>query len=101
MTAGWMKIFSDDPRIGFLRAAADLKKKLATDGGVPLEQVRQWQHVMTNNYINAAVTGAFLVLVLLVVGVSLREWLLLLNRRRTVVLREDPYVAIAAAERSA
>jgi carbon starvation protein len=100
MTAGWMKIFSDDPRIGFLRAAADLKKRLAADGGVPLEQVRQWQHLLTNNYVNAAVTGAFLVLVLLVVGVSVREWLLLLNRRRTVVLREEPYVAIAAAERS-
>jgi carbon starvation protein len=98
MTAGWMKIFSDDPRIGFLRAAADLKKKLAADGGTPIEQARQWQHLLTNNYINAAVTGAFLLLVLAVVAVSAREWLLLANRRRTVVLREDPYVALTTAE---
>jgi len=101
MTAGWMKIFSDDPRVGFLRAAADLKKKLAVDGGTPVEQVRQWQHVMTNNYINAAVSGAFMVLVLLVVGVCVREWWLLLSRRQAPVLREEPYVKVLATEPAA
>lgn len=98
MTAGWMKIFSSDPRVGFLSAAEVLKKKLAADGGTPLEQVKQWQHLLTNNYINTAVTGAFMVLVLLVVAVCVREWWLLLRKRREPVLREDPYVAVTLSE---
>jgi carbon starvation protein len=100
MTAGWMKIFSDDSRIGFLRAAADLKKKLAAAGDTPIAQVRQWQHMLTNNYINAAVTGAFMVLVLLVVGVCVREWWRLLSRRQAPVLREEPYVEVLASSAS-
>jgi carbon starvation protein len=96
MTAGWMKIFSSDPRLGFLSAAAELKKKLAADGGTPVVQVKQWEHLLANNYINAAVTGAFMVLVLLVVGVCAREWWLLLSRQREPVLREEPFVATVA-----
>ena len=98
MTAGWMKIFSSDPRVGFLSAAADLKRKLAADGGTPLAQVKQWEQLLTNNTINAAVTGVFMVLVLLVVGVCAREWWLLLRRKRVPVLCEEPYVAQPRAE---
>jgi len=94
MTAGWMKIFSDDPRLGFLRMASELKAKIATGGST--QQLADWHQLLVNQYINAAVTGAFLMLVLLVVGVCAREWLLLLNHRHKVVLREDPYVAITA-----
>jgi len=99
MTAGWMKIFSDDPRIGFLRMASELKAKIT--GGGSTQQVANWHQLLVNQYINAAVTGVFLVLVLLVVSVCAREWLLLLSRRRSVVLHEDPYVAITAAKSSA
>jgi carbon starvation protein len=95
-TAGWLKIFSADPRVGFLSAAADLKKKIAAGGTEA--QLAQWQHLLTNNYVNTAVTGAFLVLVLLVVAVSVREWWLLLSKRQATVLREEPYVRLAAAE---
>ena len=62
------------------------------------DQVKQWQHLLTNNYINTAVTGAFMVLVLLVVAVCMREWWLLLGKRREPVLREEPYVAVALSQ---
>jgi len=93
MTAGWMKIFSHDPRLGFLQMAMDLKAKLAAGG--PAAQLAVWQQQLTNNYINAAVTGVFMVLVLLVVSVCVREWWLLLSRRREPVLREAPYTALS------
>jgi carbon starvation protein len=96
MSAGWLKIFSTDPRVGFLSANAGLKTRLAEGG--PAAQLAEWRHLQINNDINAAVTGVFLVLVLLVVIVSVREWLMLLSKRRPVVLREEPYVAVAAAE---
>jgi carbon starvation protein len=96
MTAGWMKIFSSDPRVGFLKQASDLKAAIAA-GGPPQQLVflhQQW----VNNQINAVVTGAFMALVLLVVGVCAREWWLLLNRRQASVLCEEPYEAVATFE---
>ena len=98
MTAGGMKIFSADPRLGFLTAAADLKKKLAADGGAPLAQVTAWQHQLVNNYINAAVTGAFLVLVAIVVLTCARVWWQLLAGKRAADLHEEPYVAVGAVQ---
>jgi carbon starvation protein len=94
MSAGWMKIFSADPRVGFLKAASLLKDKIA-GGGTP-EQLLLWKQQLNNSHINTAVTGAFLVLVLLVVGVCIREWWLLSRKSRVPVLHEEPYVALAS-----
>jgi carbon starvation protein len=65
MSAGWMKIFSGDARLGFLAAAKDLSAKIAA-GGTPA-QMAQWERLLFNNHVNAGVTGAFLVLVAVVV----------------------------------
>ena len=60
-TAGWMKIFSPDPRLGFLsgmqRAAELGQTKLATAQAI-----------------NAGVTGFFLILVVLVLGACAQVW---------------------------
>ena len=95
MTAGWMKIFSADPRLGFLAAAKDFAAKIAT-GGTPA-QVAQWHRLAFNSEVNAAVTGAFLGLVLIVVAANARVWWLLLAGKATPVLHEEPYVAVATA----
>ena len=95
MTAGWMKIFSVDPRLGFLSAAAALQKQIA--GGGTAAQVAEWHRLVFNNQVNTAVTGAFLVLVALVVLASARVWWQLLSGRRVPDLREEPYVPLAAA----
>jgi len=95
MTAGWMKIFAADPRLGFLSAAEALQRQIAA-GGSPA-QLAQWQRLLTNNYVNAAVTGAFLVLVVLVVLACARVWVQLLRGRRAADLREEPYVPLGEA----
>ncbi len=95
MSAGWLKIFAADPRVGFLSAAAGLKRNIAA-GGTP-QQLATWEHLVTNNYINTAVTGAFLVLVLLVVAANARVWWQLLSGRRAADLREEVYVPLATA----
>jgi len=96
MTAGWMKIFAADPRLGFLSAAAALKQQIA--GGGTAAQLADWQRLATNNHINAAVTGTFLVLVVLVVLACARVWWQLLTGRRSPDLHEDSYVAVAEAK---
>ena len=98
MTAGWMKIFSPNPKLGFLSAAANYKKLLAADGGTPVAQIAQWRQLMLNNYIDAAVTGLFLGLVVLVVIACARVWVQLLSGKRAPDLREEPYVAVGAVE---
>ena len=90
MSAGWMKIFSADPRLGFLSQGAVLEARIA--GGGPAAQVAEWHRLVLSNRIDAVVTGAFLVLVALVVLAAVRVWLELLNGRRAADLHEEPYV---------
>ena len=75
-TAGWMKIFSPDPRLGFLsgmqRAAEMGQTKLATAQAI-----------------NAGVTGFFLVLVVLVLGACARVWWRKLSGRKVPELVEE------------
>ena len=96
MTAGWQKIFSADPRLGFLSAAERYREQIASGGTA--EQLSQWQHLLTSQYINAAVTGAFLVLVLGIVLTSARVWWRLLSGRPAPALREDAYVLAAPSQ---
>ena len=93
MTAGWQKIFAADPRLGFLSAADKLRAQIAA-GGAP-EAIAGWHNQLMNQYINVAVTGTFLVLVLLVVVTCARQWLLLLKGRKPSILHEEPYVTEA------
>jgi carbon starvation protein len=93
MSAGLMKIFSDDPSLGFLSFASTLKSKIAA-GGSP-EQIDQWRHLIINQYVDASVTGLFLILVALVVVANTRVWWQLLSGRRQPDLHEAPYVRVA------
>ena len=104
MSAGWQKIFHADPRIGFLSQAKVLNEKVAALDEA-LERARQAGNAGTilaaekaahsnrvlhfNNLLDAVVAGAFLVLVAGVALLSMREWLLLLSRRKAPILRES------------
>jgi carbon starvation protein len=84
VTAGWMKIFSPDPRLGFLsaaRAAADPRQAF-------------------NAHVDAAATAVFLILSIVVVLANARVWALLLSGRRAPELREEPFVATTAADQT-
>jgi carbon starvation protein len=95
MTAGWMKIFSVDPRLGFLSAAQDFEWRIAAGGSAA--QLAEWRSLAFSNRVDAVVTGTFLVLVALVVLASARVWVQLLTGRRAVDLHEEPYVPLKAA----
>jgi carbon starvation protein len=103
MTAGIQKIFHSDPRIGFLAAANVYVGKIAeasaatslakSDQAIAAAQkaLESNRRLLFNNRLDALVAGAFLVLVLLMVSISVREWILLLARRKLAQLREsDP-----------
>ncbi|MBN8708447.1 MAG: carbon starvation protein A [Verrucomicrobia bacterium 61-8] len=92
LTAGWQKIFSPDPRLGFLSEAARLASLISA--GVPTSEQAAWKSQLLNNQINAAVTAVFLLLVILVVGACAKTWWHLFFTKRSLPLREDPFVAL-------
>mgnify|MGYP000005847397 CR=1 FL=1 len=102
-TAAVQKIAHPDPRIGFLAAARDyhakasaLEPTLATLDGAALAQaqaeLKRLRTLRFNNRLDAAVAGAFLTLLGALLLLSLREWILLLARKRLAELRETPPV---------
>jgi carbon starvation protein len=107
MTAGYQKIQHPDPRIGFLaqaraldaaRPALEAEVVTARQRGTPealaaaQQALRTNQVLHFNNLLDAAVAGVFMLLVLAIMAVSVREWILLLARRKRPVLRETPPV---------
>lgn len=107
MTAGVQKIRDADPRVGFLAEAQVLDVKLpelqqavaaarasgdATALHVAEVALRNNRTLRFNQYLDATVAGAFLLLVSAIVLISVREWVLLLARKKIAQMRETPPV---------
>jgi carbon starvation protein len=89
-TAGFQKIFHPDPRIGFLSEAGRLNALIA-DGKVAPAQMVTIQRQIFNNRLDAAVTGIFAIMVLVILADCARQWLAILSRRKIPVLCEAEY----------
>lgn len=103
-TAGVQKIWHSDPRIGFLAQAASLQlarpdlesavRESQALGNEKLPRIaeaelRNNRMQAFNNRLDAFVAGAFLVLVSIIIALSIREWWLLLTRRKPSRLQES------------
>jgi carbon starvation protein len=86
-TAGIEKIVHPNPRIGFLAMAGRLSADLAA-GSVPAAKIESSRALVFNSRLDAVVAGLFLVLVVAILVVSVREWVLVLARRKPAELRE-------------
>jgi carbon starvation protein len=73
LTAGYQKILSPDVRLGFLAHAADLQTRLL-GGQIAADQIGRTHTMIFNDRLDAAVTALFMLLVLVIVFDSLREW---------------------------
>ena len=94
--AGWMKIASPDVRLGFLAPAADLQAKAAA-GVLSAEKLQQLPALLFNARLDAVVTGAFMILVAVIVLGSMRVWWQLLRGTRPMALQEEPAVLTQVA----
>ena len=106
-TAAVQKVWHENPKIGFLAAARALDSKLpalqqaaaaASADQLPAaaRAVKMNRTQQRNMRVDAFVTGGFLALVGAIVALSLREWALLLSRRKPAVLRETAPVWLPA-----
>ena len=73
MTAGVQKIWSADPKLGFLSGAEQLARGLAS-GAVAAEKVRSVEVQIFNLRLDAVVTGVFMAMVVVIVVEALRVW---------------------------
>jgi carbon starvation protein len=104
ITAGLQKIASPDPRIGFLAAANNFKAKTSAldqaivaakatgkDAAIKAAEkaLRANKVQIFNQYLDATVAGAFLVLVAAVALICIWEWYRLVSRSRAPDLRES------------
>jgi len=95
-SAGYLKVFSSDPRLGFLSGARALLREAAgiadpTKAANLVRQAGVWRF-------DAFVAIFFLALVLLIVIGSAKQWWQLLRGTKRVVLHESEFVPISAAQ---
>ncbi|WP_020059712.1 carbon starvation CstA family protein [Bacillus sp. 123MFChir2] len=92
MTAGYQKLFHENPKIGFLSHAKVFQNAL--DKGkllAPAKNVGQMKQIILNDYIDAALCGIFMLVVIAVLISSIRIWIQVLNNKATP-LKEAAYV---------
>jgi carbon starvation protein len=87
MTAGYQKILSSDPTLGFLSQADKLNQALAA-GTIAAEKVHDTRVQIFNLRLDAAVTTLFVVLVALIVVEAVRAWYRALRGPASEVLLE-------------
>jgi len=85
LTAGWQKVFSPDPALGFLSHAETLV------GSANPDAVR----LIFNDRLNAGLSLFFMLVVCVVILASAREWYLVAAGRKAAVVHEAPYVETA------
>ena len=73
MTAGFQKIFSSSPKLGFLAHAHSLEAKIA-GGALAVDEVLKTRTLIFNDYLDAFVAALFLFLVLCVVIPAAVSW---------------------------
>jgi carbon starvation protein len=93
LTAGLQKIFSSDPRVGFI-ALAERFSTAAVQGKVlaPAKSIEEMQRVAFNNYLDAGVCAVFVVLVLAMCVYAIKICLQALKQAQPTAV-EVPYMA--------
>ena len=82
LTAGWQKVFSADPRLGFLSHARSLAESVDPNAS----------RMIFNDRLDAVIALFFMAIVVVVLAASVREWILVASRRKTPELTETPFV---------
>ena len=96
LTAGWQKVFHDNPKIGFLAAAN--KYQAALDKGellAPAKNIDQMHQIILNNQIDAGMAALFLFLVVSILAFTIPACRKALAQKQRTD-QETPYAPIPA-----
>ena len=96
LTAGWQKVFDDDPKVSFLAHARIYAQGIA-DGQVlaPAKSIEQMRQVLFNDYVDAALCGLFMLVVVSIAVFGVRA-VLAARRAERPTVHETPYQPLPA-----
>jgi carbon starvation protein len=102
MSAGLLKIFSDDPKLGFLSHARLVAEQVAS-GTLPanIKSVEAAQRMIFNDRLDAGIAAFFLISVIVILGSSINEWLKVTSGRKVSASSESPFVLTQLREEAA
>ncbi|MFJ1518812.1 carbon starvation CstA family protein [Acinetobacter sp. ABJ_C1_1] len=92
MTAGWQKIFHENPKIGFLAQAHKFSDAIARGEIIkPAKTIAEMQNIVMSNQINAALCGFFMIvsIVMIIASIGIVRRAL---ASRTPTVNEEPAV---------
>ena len=87
LTAGWQKVFSADPALGFLAHARSIAN--STDPNAA--------RLIWNDRVDAGLALFFMAIVIVVILACAREWVLIATRKKAPRTNEAPFVETAIA----
>jgi carbon starvation protein len=92
MTAGYLKIFAADPKLGFLSHARGLQAAIAS-GSLPpnIKSAADATRLVFNDRLDAAVTMFFLASVIVILVASAHEWWSVVAGRKPAMTSEVPF----------
>jgi carbon starvation protein len=90
-TGAWQKIFSPEPRIGFLAQADQISASIQS-GALAAAKIAEAETLLFNARLDAVVCGLFLVMVSVVLVDSARVWIGILRGTRDSRVEESPFV---------
>jgi carbon starvation protein len=97
-SASWHKIFDPNPRIGFLAEANQYAAQLPSLSPAVASGIAKQ---IINDRLDAAITGALIILIGVMVLESAREWVRVLSGKKAPVLNETPFIATRYAPEEA
>jgi carbon starvation protein len=91
-TASIQKVWSAEPRHGFL-AHARMFNDILDRGELPagVGSIDAARQMIFNDYLNSGITIMFMAATVLVLVASMREWYLVISKKKTPQLQEHPY----------
>ncbi|MDO8500846.1 MAG: carbon starvation CstA family protein [Gemmatimonadaceae bacterium] len=82
LSGGWLKIFSDNPKLGFLSHARMLEGFVAAGATPPgVASLEAARRMMFNDHLDAAVAAFFMIAVVVILVESARVWIRILTGR--------------------
>jgi carbon starvation protein len=92
LTGGFIKIFSETPRLGFL-SHAKLFEGLIAAGTLPpgVASLEAARRMVFNDYLDAAVAAFFMISVIVIIVASAYEWFCCVTGRKVAVSTEVEY----------